>query len=695
MIRIAFDIGGTFTDFVLEDAARGVVRFGKTATTPRNLEAAVLEGFDAILAAHGAEPGAVETVLHATTIATNAILERKGARTALVTTAGFRDILIIGRQKRYDTNDMHLDKPRPLVERRHIYEIAERVAADGQVVQALDEASLAEAVAAVRRGGYEAAAIVLLHAYANPAHEQQARRAFVEALPGLAVSVSHEVSPKFREYERTNTTVANAYVRPIVDRYLASLTRALEARRFRSSLWVMQSNGGLVTPDLARDLPVRIVESGPAAGVLMCGAVGREEGFEQVLTFDMGGTTAKLGAIDGGEPAITPTFEVDGIDNRRYSGLPLNVSAVELVEIGAGGGSIAEAHRGLIKVGPESAGAEPGPACYMRGGERATITDANLALGYLDPGWFCGGTMPLDTDAARAAIERDVARPLGLSIEQAAWGVHQIANANMERAMRIVSIERGRDPRRYALVAFGGAGPLHASRLARTLGIPRVIVPVGAGVGSAIGLLTADAKIDVTATRIMAVAAGAEGAIGAVFAELERRASADLARLGSGRTVRWRRGAYMRYAGQGYELRVDLPDDAIDANYTARMVEAFETAYARTYGYADKGAKVEAIDWYLVATVPGIAARKGTTWRQLRDAGTSISNRATRPRRAFFPEAGGMVETRVVDRYAMEIGCPVEGPALIEEREATTVVLPGDTVTLTPNGHLAMTVGSG
>ena len=693
MIRIAFDIGGTFTDFVLEDQRTGALGFGKTATTPQSLETAVLAGLDAILADHGGSAGDVATVLHATTIATNAILERKGARTALVTTRGFRDILIIGRQKRYDTNNMHLDKPRPLVERRHIYEVAERVAADGSVVEPLDEASLAEAVAAVGRGGYEAVAVVFLHAYANPAHEARARAAFAAALPGVAVSTSHEVSPKFREYERTNTTVANAYVRPIVERYLASLTRALEARRFAASLWVMQSNGGLVTPALARELPVRIVESGPAAGVLMCAAVGREEGVDHVLTFDMGGTTAKLGAVDGGEPAITPTFEVDGIDNRRYSGLPLNVPAVELVEIGAGGGSIAKAHRGLVKVGPESAGAEPGPACYGRGGSSATITDANLMLGYLDPAWFCGGAMRLDPQAARGAIERDIARPLGLGLMEAAWGVHQLANANMERAMRIVSIERGRDPRAYALVAFGGAGPLHAARLARTLAIPRVIVPVGAGVGSAIGLLTADARIDATATRIMGLVPAAATAIADVFAGLEARVGADLARLGGDSSAVWRRSAYMRYRGQGYELRVDLPDGAIDAAYPPRMVAAFEAAYARTYGYADAGAPVEAIDWHLVATVPGIAAARGTTWRRLGGDVAAATPRATRPRQAWFPEAGGAVETAVVDRYALRAGDAVSGPALIEEREATTVVLPGDRATLTANGHIAIEIG--
>jgi len=690
MIRIAFDIGGTFTDFVLQDGASDVLRFGKVPTTPRNLEAAVLEGFDAMLAAHGASPEHVASVLHATTIATNAILERKGSRTALVTTRGFRDVLIIGRQKRYDTNNMHLDKPAPLVARRHIFEVGERIDADGRVIAPIDEASIAQIIASLKAGEYEAVAVALLHAYANPSHEAAVRDAICQALPEIAVSVSHEVSPKFREYERTNTTVANAYVRPIVDRYLASLTTALDKRKFRSSLYIMQSNGGLVTPELARDFPVRIVESGPAAGVLMCAAVGREEGFEHVLTFDMGGTTAKLGAVDEGEPAITQTFEVDGINNRRYSGLPLNVPAVELVEIGAGGGSIAAAERGLIKVGPESAGAEPGPICYGKGGRRPTITDANLVLGYLDPYWFCGGTMTLEPESARSGIEAHVARPLSLSVEQAAWGVHSVANSNMERAMRIVSIERGRDPRRYAMVAFGGAGPLHAARLARTLGVPKVIVPVGAGVGSAIGLLTANAKIDVSITRILPLVKESAPAIADIFDDLSARARGDLTNLATSQTPTWRRGAYMRYQGQGYEIRVDLPLDRIDDGYPAKAVAAFESTYRATYGYIDPGARVEAIDWYLIAQLPGVDAH-GATLRQLGDVGARPADNVRR-RPAYFPEAGGYVETAVVDRYNMKPGEVVEGPALIEEREATTVVLPGDTASISVNGHLIIDI---
>ncbi len=425
----------------------------------------------------------------------------------------------------------------------------------------------------------------------------------------------------------------------------------------------------------------------------MCAAVGREEGLEHVLTFDMGGTTAKLGAVDEGEPSITQTFEVDGIDNRRYSGLPLNVPAVELVEIGAGGGSIAVAERGLIKVGPESAGADPGPICYAKGGRRPTITDANLILGYLDPGWFLGGAMRLDPAAARAGIETHVANPLELDIDEAAWGIHSVANSNMERAMRIVSIERGRDPRRYAMVAFGGAGPLHAARLARTLGVPKVIVPVGAGVGSAIGLLTADAKIDVSITRIVALEEAQAAAIRAVFSELEARAKPDLSQLAAGAEPKWRRGAYMRYQGQGYEIRVELPLGEIGEDFPAVAAAAFEAAYKTVYGYVDSGARVEAIDWFLVASVSGLGERGAAARQLIGQGGATGSGRTSR--RAYFPEAGGFVDATIVNRYALQPGERVRGPALIEEREATTVLLPGDMAHVTENGHLMIEILGG
>ncbi len=689
MIRAAFDIGGTFTDFVLI-LPRGRSRFLKIPTTPADPAQAVLAGFERLLGEAGVAAAEVDAVLHATTVATNAIIERKGSPTALITTRGFRDVLIIGRQKRYETYDLHMDKPPPLVKRRAIVEVDERLAHDGTVVIPLDGASLEAAAAAIRRGGFESVAVALLHAYANPVHEHAVRDRLRAAAPGLFVSLSSDVSPKFREYERTSTTVANAYVRPIVDRYVGRLQGALAARGFRHDLFIMQSNGGLVSPDFAREYPIRIVESGPAAGVLMAAMVGAEEGCAHVITFDMGGTTAKLGAIDDGAPAIAPSFEVDPVRYRKGSGLPISVPAIELLEIGAGGGSIAATGMGTITVGPESAGADPGPICYGFGGARPTVTDANLVLGYLNADYFNGGAMRLDATAAAAGIDDAVGRPLGLSTAEAAWGIHAVANSNMERAMRIVSVERGRDPRKYALVAFGGAGPLHAARLARALGIPKVIVPYGAGVGSAVGLLQAEAKIDVSVTRLMDLGEHSGPAIAAIYTELERRAMRDLDRLGMGGAPAWLRYAYMRYAGQGYEVRVDLPAGPIDDAYAGRAMEAFAAAYERHYGYRDHRARIEAVDWYLVAALP---AERGTAHVAAWTPPAVGVPFETGSRPAWFPEVGGFVETRVIDRRRLPAGLAVAGPALIEEPDSTTVVPPGGTASVGPHGHLVIEAG--
>ena len=739
MWRMAFDVGGTFTDFVL--AGPGAApRFLKVASTPGDPARAVIEGFDRLMADAGLEAAALAAVLHATTVATNAIIERKGRPTALLTTDGFRDVLIIGRQKRYETYDLHLDKPPPLVPRRRIFEVVERLAPDGGVVTALDPASLEAAIDGVLDSGAESVAVALLHAYANPEHERAIARRLAERAPGLPVSLSSSISPRFREYERTSTTVANAYVRPLVARYVERLEAALLERGFRNELFIMQSAGGLVPPGAAAEEPVRIVESGPAAGVLMSALAGAEAGEDHVITFDMGGTTAKLGAVDAGAPAVTPTFEVDPIRYRPGSGLPIGVPAIEVLEIGAGGGSIARTELGIIHVGPESAGAEPGPICYGRGGGRPTVTDANLVLGYLNPDYFNAGAMRLDRPAAAAGIERDVARPLDLDLERAAWGVHAAANVNMERAMRIVSVERGRDPRGYAIVAFGGAGPVHAARLAAAIGAPRVVVPYGAGVGSAIGLLRAEPKVEASVTRIMAIEPGAEEAIGAIYANLERRAAADLARLGIEGEPVWTRAGYLRYRGQGYEIRADLPPGPIDADYPAAVVEAFHGAYARSYGYRDPSAAIEAVDWYLAATLPGDPTDLGLGWPPAgageepgsepekqgpgegegRGKGSPAAGRGGRKgegrgaregevpgnrarqcedaapgeRPAWFPETEGFTAAAVHDRRRLGAGARLEGPAIIEDPEATVVVPPGMRATVGARGHVVIETGA-
>lgn len=691
MKEIAFDIGGTFTDFALRDMETGETEIWKVPTTSREPARAVLEGLRTHFHKTSVRPADITKALHATTIATNAILERKGARTALLTTAGFRDILIIGRQKRYDTNDLHLDKPKPLVQRADIFEVPERMAADGSVLLPLTDADAAAIAERVVAGGYKSVAVAFLHAYANPAHEQRMAETLAAHLPRVPISLSSVIAPKYREYERTSTTVANAYVAPLVETYIAALRSSLRDLGVSAEMSIMQSNGGIATAEIACAYPIRIVESGPAAGVLMCADVGREEGCSHVMTFDMGGTTAKLGAIDDGTPAVASSFEVDAIHSRKGSGLPLSIMAIDLLEIGAGGGSIARTAMGLIRVGPDSAGAEPGPICYGRGGTLPTITDANLILGYLNPNSFNGGAMKLERDAAAEILQREIAEPLNLTLEAAAWGIHKIANANMERAMRIVSIERGRDPRRYSLVAFGGAGPVHACRLARALEIPRVIVPRGAGVGSALGLLVADKKIDQGLTRVLRLTDTSPQAIADIFASLEARVTDEARRMDPSGVIRLQRSASLRYEGQGFELRVDLPDGPIGADYVERALAAFDAAYRREYGYSDPGSPVEGSDWFAIATITGCHAEAGTRLRTSITGGAPVVDK----RKAYFPEAGGMVSTKVVNRYALTTGHCIVGPALVEERESTIVVLPGDTVSVSTAGNIVIDMKPG
>lgn len=693
MLRLAIDTGGTFTDCVLQDTETGAGWFFKTLSTPTAPEDAVLAGVEGLAAQRAFELQEVGSILLATTVATNAILERKGARTALVTTRGFRDVLLMGRAKRYDTFDLHLAKPEPLVRRRHVLEVEERIGADGGVVSELTPEELERLVDRLAAVEPEAVAVSLLHSYLDPRHENAIGEAIAAWSPELPVSLSSQVSPKYREYERTSTTTANAYVAPVTARFLDRLGDAFAERGFGGDLYAMQSNGGLLSTAMVRELPVTMIESGPAAGVLLAAEIGRSEGLDRVLSFDMGGTTAKLGAVEDGEPSVGTTFEVDTVNQRPGSGLPLNIAAVELVEIGAGGGSIASVELGVIRVGPESAGAEPGPVCYGRGGIHATISDANLVLGYLDPDRFAGGRMSLDVAAATAAIETQIAEPLGLSVLEAAWGVHAVANATMERAMRSMSIERGRDPRDYALVAFGGAGPVHACRLARALGVGRVVVPKGAGVGSAVGMLDADPQLVVSITRPLVVTDAHDDEIARAFGQLETNALAS----GAGSVEAQRRHGFLRYAGQGYELRVELPSGPIGRGFGAEVAKRFHEAYEAEYGYSEPASPVEAIDWYLTVMLTGNAADPTPDAPDAPEVATA-SAAGSRP--AFFvdgdaPGAGVMVDCPVFERRDLGPGAAVEGPALITDPEATILVPPGDRARLNIAGHIVIDIEAG
>jgi N-methylhydantoinase A/oxoprolinase/acetone carboxylase beta subunit len=678
--RIGFDVGGTFTDFALQGPTGELVT-GKRLTTYPDPSEACLAGLDELVARAGVGWDDVAQVVHGTTLGSNVVIERKARGVGLLTTRGFRDVLIIGRQKRYQVYDLQIEKPPPLIPRRLIEEVSERVLADGSIRTPLDEADCRRAIRSLRARGVRSLAVCLLHAYLNPAHERRVAALVAEEAPEMTVTLSHEVSPTFREYERTSTTVVNAYVMTAVRTYLHGLATALARRGYRGRLFVMQSSGGIATAEAMARYPVRMIESGPAAGALMAAVYGELTGFRDLIAFDMGGTTAKLALIEGGRPTTTTGFELHRVNNAPGSGLPMNIQAIDLVEIGAGGGSIARARLGVIAVGPESASSTPGPACYGRGGVEPTVTDANLVLGYLNPEEFAGGALRLDRAAAERAIER-VAGPLGLDLAAAAWGIHQIVTTNMELATRVVSIERGRDPRDLTLVAFGGAGPAHGCRLAQALGIPRVLLPAAAGVTAAIGLLAAELRFDVARTWVVRLDAADPARVTAMYDEMARQAEAVIRDAAVRGAVRLVREADARYVGQGYELTVPVPAGNLDAAALRDVRRRFDEVYAARYGYASPDEPVEVVTWKVsaIGATPRVALAKA--------AGGGEGEALKGCRRAWFPETGGWTDTPVYDRYRLAAGRTLQGPAIVEERESTTVLPPGVEATVDAYGNL-------
>jgi N-methylhydantoinase A len=672
VLRAGVDIGGTFTDLCVADGDV-TVAVGKTLTTPHDPSQAVETVLVDTLAKLGAGLSDVELVVHGTTLVTNAIIERRGAATALLTTQGFRDSIEIGREKRYELYDLLVELPRPLVPRHLRFDVPERTHADGSVAVALDEPYVERLAGELADAGVEAVGVSFLHSFTNPEHERRAREAVLRAAPQLRVSLSSEVVPELREYERTSTTVANVYVQGLVERYLDELTGRLARRGFAGRLYVMLSSGGIATVETARRFPIRMLESGPAAGALAAAAFGRASGQQDLISFDMGGTTAKLCVVEEGAPLVAAEFEVDRVYRlKRGSGLPVKLPVVDMIEIGVGGGSLASVDAlGLLKVGPRSAGADPGPVCYARGGTQPTVTDADLVLGYLDPDFFLGGEMALDVEGARAAIERDVARPLGLSVEEAAWGIHTIVNENMANAARVHAVERGKDPSALPMFAFGGAGPVHASGVARALGAPAVVAPRGAGVMSAFGFLTAPLSFDFVRSWRCELADADLDEVNRFLAQMQDDGVALLGEAGlDPDEVTHERFAEMRYVGQGHEVRVPLP--AGELRDVDDLVERFEREYDRLYGRRGPRVPVEAITWRVVSSGPRPLLRSAASG----EAAGAQPQRGTR--QAWFPSLGGAVETPVYDRYALAPGFTFTGPALVEERESTLVVGPGD-----------------
>ena len=666
------DVGGTFTDALVINDATGKFAVGKSLTTPGDPSEGMESALNEALQYADANASHLQILVHGTTLVTNALIERKGDRTALLATKGFRDTIEIAREKRYDLYDLMIEMPQPLVPRCLRFDVPQRTLADGTSFEPLDTAHVEKLGRELVIRGVEAVAICFLHSFSNPSDERAAREAVQRAAPQLRVSISSEVSPEIREFERASTTVANVYVQARVERYLRDLETRLARLGFHGAFLLMLSNGGLAAPATAAKFPVRLLESGPAAGALAAANYGVASGRPDVVSFDMGGTTAKFCVIDGGEPPIAHEFEFDRVYRfKKGSGLPARVSAIEMVEIGAGGGSIARVDSlGLLKVGPDSAGAEPGPACYGRGGTEPTVTDADLVLRYLDPEFFLGGRMKLELEASRRAIHDRIAAKLGITLEEAAWGVHQIVNENMASAARVHILERGKDPRRYPLVAFGGAGPVHGFRIAKALGSPEFIAPLGAGVMSAIGFLSAPVAFDFARSWRAELAHLDWQRANALFDEMEAEGHKLLAESGvPPDQVRIRREVDMRYVGQGFEIPVSIPYGLLGDDCAAAVLAAFEETYRRFYGRTGPRVAAEIINWRVACSGP-----KPEVHLDIPKTSVATRNARKGARRAYFPELGGFAETPVIDRYALVPGSTLEGPAIIEERESTAVI---------------------
>jgi len=687
--RLAVDIGGTFTDLALEHSGGRTTI--KVLTTPAAPERGVMEGVRAILAASGVAAADIALLIHGTTLATNAVIERKGARTALITTEGFRDVIAMGNESRYDQYDLNIVLPQPLVPRHLRLPVGERLDNTGAVLRPLDESAVRAWVPLLKAEAVESIAVGFLHAFVNPDHERRVRAILAEEMPDVPVSLSSEVSPEMREWERFSTTVANAYVQPMMARYLRLLEAELRGVGIPAPLFLMMSGGGLTTIETACRFPIRLVESGPAGGAIFSAFVARQCGLENVLSFDMGGTTAKICLIDDYKPQTARTFEVARVGRfRKGSGLPLRIPVIEMVEIGAGGGSIAHVDSlGRIAVGPESAGADPGPACYGRGGLHPAVTDANLTLGRYDAARFAGGTMALDSAAAATALLTDVGAPLGLSSDMAALGVVEMVDENMANAARVHAIESGKTYDGRVMIAFGGGGPVHACRVAEKIGISRVLVPSGAGVGSAIGFLRAPVGYEVVRSLYQRFSSFDAFAVNALLEAMREEAVAAVRPGSFGAELTETRTAYMRYVGQGHEIPVPLPLKVLGPDDVAEIRSAYDREYARFYDRPVPGSDVEIMSYaVVVATVAEFSAVPS-------DAGGLFVPEvaAERMQKVRDTVTGEVSDWGIYPRGYLAVGARVPGPAIVTEDETSTLVGPGWSARVNALGYLELERG--
>ena len=683
--RLAVDIGGTFTDLAIEkDGQRWTA---KVLTTPAAPEKGVLEGVQQVLAKAAMKPADLALVIHGTTLATNAVIERKGAKTALITTDGFRDVLALANEARYDQYDLNIELAKPLVPRRWRLPVPERLDNTGKVLLPLDEAAVRAHIPFMRAEGIESLAIGFIHGFVNPTHERSAAEIVREAWPELPISLSSEVSPEMREWERFSTTVANAYVQPLMARYLKQLELGLREAGLACPLYLMLSGGGLTTIDTAARFPIRLVESGPAGGAIFSAFVARQRGFDKVLSFDMGGTTAKVCLIDDFRPQASRTFEVARVGRfKKGSGLPLRIPVIEMVEIGAGGGSIALVDSmGRIQVGPESAGADPGPACYGRGGTHPAVTDANLALGRYDPELFAGGALRLYPDESRKALAEHVGGKLALSADMAALGVVEMVDENMANAARVHAIESAKNYEGRVVIAFGGGGPVHGYRVAEKIGVKRILVPSGAGVGSAIGFLRAPVAYEVVKSLYQRFGSFDIAAVNSLLAAMSREAAGVVAEGAFGAPIEETRIAYMRYVGQGHEIAVPIPPRALTEQDVREIRALYDAEYSRFYDRPVPGSDVEILSF--AVTVRTVEAH-------VEPAGAVADAPAPSPIRVQMVRdtaTGEVAEWQVYDRDAMRPGATVAGPAIIAEAETSTLIGPGWVCRMDGLGYLDLT----
>ena len=692
-LRVGVDIGGTFTDLVLLDSRNGAIFNEKVLTTPQDPSIGALEGLERILGRNGARPGQVGHLIHGTTLVANAIIERRGARVALITTAGFRDILEIGTEWRYDTYDLFMELPQPLVPRHWRFEVPERIGPGGNVLEALDEEAVVAAAGEIAAAGVDAVAISLLHGFRNPVHERRVREIIRREAPDVVVCISSEVMPEIGEYERTCTTVCNAYVLPVFDRYLNRFTEGLRRMGIDKDLYLMLSDGGTVHQSTAVSHPIRLVQSGPAGGVQATTAIGNLAGHRNILSFDMGGTTAKACLIDSGEPLRTTEFEVARVYRfKKGSGIPLKIPVIDMIETGAGGGSIARVdHLGLVRVGPESSSADPGPACYGRGGRHATVTDADLALGYLAADSFLGGDMRLDVEAASVALARNVAEPLGVSVTEAAWAVHETVNENMAQAAIIHALEKARNIGSYTMLPIGGAGPVHACNIAMKMSLPRVVCPPSAGVASAFGFLVSPTSFTFVQGGVNPLDALDFSGINAMLANMEREGRELLSAAGVDQdSVRVECLAAMRYIGQGYDVEAAVDGEMLEGRDRAAIRRSFELAYETQFGRVERDMAVELVSWRVNVSGPRPSIELATA------SGAPESANALKGRRpVYFGPETGFVDAPVHNRYALLSGNEFEGPCIFEERESTTVVPPRARASVDPNLNLIVDLPTG